>query len=369
MRWGVRRYQNKDGSLTKAGEKRYSDKSPYEVRTVDGDVFRVSRGSNRNYNSKKSKVVKTWGEHLREVDNEKLSKQSSQSIKKSNRRLNLEEKYRKGGLSKEDAEIAAAKRIKKEKILAAAAGLTIAAATAYVVNKKLKEKCDSIIKSGKTLQRIEMQNTGGKLYDQFYAAKDRADKSKYAGLLGKTRLQQTGHAYMMNIGVNKDIKVAGRDKAVKTFEKLYKSDSGFRNAVKNMSETNVHGRNAANGNIKKMYDNFNSNLVADRDSDAVKKFYKTLKSEGYGAIKDMNDSKFSGYKAKNPLIIFDHAGKVSVNSFREMSVEEVNKKFGKYVTGELAKKVGILAAVPVSATVIQDNTIENYKNKKKVVKK
>ena len=173
---------------------------------------------------------------------------------------------------------------------------------------------------------------------------------------------------MMNIGVDKDIKVAGRDKAVKTFEKLYKSDSGFRNAVKNISETNVKGLNVANGNIKKMYDNFNSNLPVNRDSDAVKKFYKTLKSEGYGAIKDMNDSKFSGYKAKNPLIIFDHAGKVSVNSFREMSVEEINKKYRKYLTGELAKEIGALAAVPVSAMVIQDNTIENYKNKKKDVK-
>ena len=96
---------------------------------------------------------------------------------------------------------------------------------------------------------------------------------------------------------------------------------------------------------------------------------KANESDYLLTIKDMNDSKFSGYKAKNPLIIFDHAGKVSVNSFREMSVEEVNKKFGKYVTGELAKKIGVLAAVPVSATVIQDNTIENYKNKKKAVKK
>ena len=25
MKWGIRRYQNKDGSLTKAGEKRYNE--------------------------------------------------------------------------------------------------------------------------------------------------------------------------------------------------------------------------------------------------------------------------------------------------------------------------------------------------------
>lgn len=61
MKWGVRRYQNKDGSLTPSGKKRYSDKSPYEVKTVDGDTFHVSRGSNQNYNGKLSKVTKTWG--------------------------------------------------------------------------------------------------------------------------------------------------------------------------------------------------------------------------------------------------------------------------------------------------------------------
>lgn len=45
MKWGVRRYQNPDGTLTAKGKKRYSDKSPYEVKTADGDTFYVSRGS------------------------------------------------------------------------------------------------------------------------------------------------------------------------------------------------------------------------------------------------------------------------------------------------------------------------------------
>lgn len=75
MKWGVRRYQNPDGSLTARGQKRYSDKSPYEVKTIDGDTFHVSRGSGKNFNTNKSKVTKTWGEHLRESDNKKLQAQ------------------------------------------------------------------------------------------------------------------------------------------------------------------------------------------------------------------------------------------------------------------------------------------------------
>ena len=83
MRWGVRRYQNRDGTLTKAGIKRYSNASPYEVKTVDGDVFHVSKNSTKNYNVRgMSKVTKTWGEHLREEDYKKLYKTERNAVHK-----------------------------------------------------------------------------------------------------------------------------------------------------------------------------------------------------------------------------------------------------------------------------------------------
>lgn len=37
MRWGIRRFQNKDGSLTKAGKERYSDKSIDDKRNSKND--------------------------------------------------------------------------------------------------------------------------------------------------------------------------------------------------------------------------------------------------------------------------------------------------------------------------------------------
>ena len=77
MKWGIRRYQNPDGSLTKAGMRRYKDKSPYEVTTSDGDTFRVSKGSKNSYNTKVSKVTKTWGQHYREIDDAKAKKRIS----------------------------------------------------------------------------------------------------------------------------------------------------------------------------------------------------------------------------------------------------------------------------------------------------
>lgn len=82
MRWGVRRFQNPDGSLTKAGMRRYGDKSPYEVTTSDGDTFRVSKGSKNNYNTRSSKVTKTWGQHNKEVDDAKAKKRISKQYAK-----------------------------------------------------------------------------------------------------------------------------------------------------------------------------------------------------------------------------------------------------------------------------------------------
>ena len=302
QKWGVRRYQKKDGSLTSAGKNRYRQKSKH--------------------------------------------------------RLLLEQKYRDQGMSKKDAEAAATKRIKTEKILAAASVMTVTAATAYALNKKRKDKIDGVIKAGKVLQRVEMSDAG-KLHDSFYAAKDRTDKIKYAGALGATRKVQTGKAFVMDIGVNKDIKIAGRDKATKVFKDLYDNDLDFRIAAKEYTMQNVHGKNFANGNTKKMYDNFNSALI-DRDNPAVKKFYEALKSEGYGAVRDVNDMKFSGYKAKNPLIVFGQKDNVSVKSFRELSDSDIGKnllKIGAMETNKALVKMGTVA-VP---TITVKTYINDYK--------
>lgn len=43
MKWGVRRFQNKDGSLTSAGRKRYGSDESYTLNTKSGDKIRMVR--------------------------------------------------------------------------------------------------------------------------------------------------------------------------------------------------------------------------------------------------------------------------------------------------------------------------------------
>jgi hypothetical protein len=321
MRWGVRRFQRKDGSLTSAGKKRYSD--------VDQSKVPVSEK------------------------------------KKSKHRLALEESYRKHGLSQKDAEAAASKRIRTEKILAVSAGVTVAACAVYVAKKKRSERIDQVIKAGSNLQRIERQDTKGKLHDIFYTSHGKHDNARYEGMLGMTRIQQTGEAYLMQLQANKDIKVASKDRAAKVFEDLYRNDSDFRNSIRNNVSQHFSGRNKLNPdnmssrNIRKMYENFNAGLIDIRQSGsgADAKFYGKLKSAGYGAIQDINDMKFSGYRAKNPLIVFGNSDNVMVKSVKELKDDDVMRKglieVGKsQIVEPFMQKAGFVSAAGLSIAAI-----------------
>lgn len=318
QKWGVRRFQNKDGTLTNAGKRRY-DKIK--------DLL-------------------------------------------SNHQTNVKNKYKDLGYTDEEAEKAAKRRINSEKAVAAVAAVAIVSVAAYAANKSIRRRIDGVIKSGEILQRIEGVGKP-ELHDSFYVAKGKHDKKRYAGLLGATRKSQYGKAYIMQLGVEKDVKVASQDKAIKAFKDLYENDSAFKSNVSKFIKMNVHGSNNAdriitksklsNRDYRKLYENFNSNIpqLEVRNLGLDKKFYNKLKSQGYGAIQDINDMKFSGYKAKNPLIIFDNAGNnISIKSMNEMT-GDLNKKatieYSKTLVSNYLKKYGTFAVAAFGSNEIVKN--------------
>ena len=378
MRWGIRRFQNPDGSLTKAGIRRYGDKSPYEVRTSDGDTFRVSKGSKKNYNTRSSKVTKTWGQHNKEVDDAKANKQSDKP--KSKHRQNLEAKYRAMGYDEKHAAERAAKRIKTEKIIAATAGLTVAAASAYVIKHHIEEKSDHIIKSGKTLQRVAASDDIN--FDRaLYMAGNKSDKAKYAGLYGRQLRAQgaaEGAVKAFGIKATKDLKVVSNDKARDTFVELYKTNPEFKKLYDNQTQTirNWVDQNHINdpryaGVYKKLrvgmsekvlrkngYDSFNRQLTDNTTEDARrinKIFYDALKSKGYDAVADLNDRKYSGYRAKSATIVFGGKGKMEVSAVKKLSDQEINNKYVKGMAmlsaPDLAKAGALYVAAPMMASM------------------
>ena len=410
MKWGVRRFQRKDGSLTSAGKKRYLDDPSVKSSKAKMDAARKKqRAANADYTNASNKAsfvptksnmqeankayarkIKADSEYRRSkfdysTDKEAARlRESGKEIKnKSKHRLKLEEQYKKMGLTDEQAQAAANKRIRTEKILAASAALTVTACAAYVANKKLKDRIDGVIKAGDQMQRISMTDNGGKLHDVFYAAKGEHDIKRYEGMLGATRSKQVGSAYKLKLEATRDIKVASKDHAAKIFEDLYKNDKEFRDSAIRYARINVQGKNAVLDlsksdarTMKKMYENFNSHLVNMRnDPNKVDQaFYDKLKKAGYGAIQDINDMKFSGYNAKNPLIVFDHSnGGINVKSFEKMAGDlnkaankEALKAVGEQASKDLIEKYGALTTAGLTASAFGYYNTDPTKQYKKV---
>ena len=359
MKWGVRRYQNQDGSLTNAGRRHYYGDasvarahSKYQEAKANRKVAQGLKNNARRqaiiptkknlmaygnamrgHSKAKNKEYRSEFEYKTKREAARIRAKNIEFKEKSKYRQTLETQYKKLGLSDKDAQAAANRKIRAEKILAASAALTVAACAAYAYNKHRKNKIDGVIKAGEALQRIEMQDTGGKLHEVFYVAKGKHDMNRYKGLLGFTRAKQTGHAYMMKLEAASDIKVASREKARKAFGDLMNNDKDFRSSL------GFGDRSFTTREINRIYDEFNRQLV-DRSmpKDPVNKFYDKLKSAGYGAIQDVNDMDYSGYKAKNPLIVFDNAGgNISVKSVEEMTDMD---RMGRAYTKEMLKAAG-----------------------------
>lgn len=383
MKWGVRRYQKKDGTLTSAGKKRYSDDPAIgalksDTRVAKKNMKIAEKAYNKALNkssympTKKNteeaeKALKAYTESKNAYKNTKLKYTTDKEVArikdrgvefkdKSKHRLKLEEQYKKLGMTDEEAQAAANKRIRTEKILVASAAVTVTACAAYAANKEMRRRIDTVIKAGEKMQRIEMKDTGGKLYDAFYVAKGDKDMKRYEKMLGYARQQQAGKAYMMKLEAAKDIKVASQRNAAKVFVDMYNNDAEFRKSV-----GSGYGDKLSSRNAKKAYEGFNRALTAfeHKPDSPDTRFYNKLKKLGYGAIQDVNDMKYSGYGAKNPLIVFDNSNNknVMVKSFSELSkvsakdatVEQI-KGLGRTFADQYLIKYGSVGAAGLTLT-------------------
>ena len=355
QKWGVRRFQNKDGSLTPAGKKRYDEPNSHS---------------------------------------DKKEKQYKIPQNKSLHRLKLEDKYKQQGFSKEEAEQKAAKRIKTEMYIAAAAAVTVASCVAYAKYKGYTS--DKVLKSNSEFQRIMQLAENAEIREgRQYLSFDKNDKIKYKGLLGdafNNNIQMRKgwgdnalkeRVYDVTVRNKDDIKIASRKRAEDAFMKLYKEDSEFRaNMYKRSKELQyqlpmLQGINDKlnNGNIKDStlrkhgYDLFNI-LLADHDNASVKnsnKFYDALRKQGVNAVVDMNDKKYSGYRTKMPIIVFDGKFDYSKRALETSEIISYNKKAQDLlVKPDLMKTgamyIGMLAAAPIVTKANVDKHVLLYKD-------
>ena len=369
MKWGVRRFQNKDGSLTPAGRRRYDD-GINDKQYGKADVKKQTKSNEKTYKIPKNKSL---------------------------HRLQLEEKYRKQGLSQEQAEQQAAKRIRTEKYVAAAAAVTVASCVAYTKYKGYTS--DKIFETNTEFQRIMKLAENAEIRQgRQYLAVDKKDKVKYKGLLGSSFETQIKAQNKINevfnekavkeaiydVTVkNKDtVKVASRKRAEDAFMKLYNEDSEFRKALQERAKETTEemgflkpfSKKLGEGKLEKHqlrkygYDIFNTLLVdTDKRSESnANKFYDALKKQGMNALEDINDKKYSGYNTKMPNITFD--GYFDYVK-REMSKSEImsnNKKATNMTIRPALIKggaafIGMYAAAPVISKMDVDKRALKYK--------
>lgn len=362
MRWGVRRFQNKDGSLTNAGKKRYDvDIEGAKSRVKEAKLNEKKAVENYNrqtfygtfYNQKAIDRVNDSAKKTRwakqDLESEKIKqKLNNETKEKSSHRLKLEQQYMDKGMSKEEAEIAAYKRVKTEKILAVSAGVAVASAAAYVAYKQYDKNVDKVLKSGTTLQNISSDSNKG-VSDAFYASLNKSDNTKYRGIYGNTIKSSGKDVYETKIKATKDLNMASQKSARNALNELLNEDPQFRKSfdaqLRSWKESTEIGKmfgNATPGQARVMkkasesykngkidsnvYDAFNSMLVDHTNSNAryvSEKFYDKLKSKGYDAILDINDKKNSGYHSKKPIIVFNGGSKLSVDSIRQVGSSEI----------------------------------------------
>lgn len=335
MKWGVRRFQNKNGSLTASGRKRYLDSD-------DGT-------NNQNL----------------------IQKHKS----------NLTQKYIDKGYSKSAAEVAAKQRMKTELIVGAVATVAVAVIAKKAATRIGQEYCDKIIKSGKTVQNIGAYSKADFNDFPFYAAINRNDKKAYGAMypleksgMAKAAMGSSYEGIFNNqIKINKDVKRASVSNARKIFYNKMNDDPQFKKEVLDTIKTTDYGRSVDADNLFKskpkiFYDKFNQALATPefQSKGIHKKFYSELEKNGYNAILDINDTRYSGYKniSKDPTIFFgkDKWEKIGSTKLSDVTIKPNAIKYG---LGLFAKKSGkttakYAAAIAVGKTVNDRMKIEKY---------
>lgn len=347
MKWGVRKYQNEDGSLTSLGKKRdkmLSDRKTAKKHSTTSNMVKAEY-SRREFEDAKTRL---------KLENQK---------KKSKRQQDLEKKYIDQGFAKDEAEIKAYNRAKTETILKVAGGIALASAAAYVAYKHYDKVTDRVFEKGSEIGRLT--NNGSEPTNRaFYGFVNKHDKDRYEGLYGKT-LGANGPVYRKAMRAAGDINVASPESARKVLKNMFDTDKQsfdvFKKNIDAMASavppTTKQGKlwrkakqELDSGKIgDNTYKAFNTTLVLHtKEQQPINdKFYSAMKKAGYGAIRDVNDKENSGYFAKNPLIVFD-TDKINVEGFTKLGNDHIDSMFakeqGKIAAHTLANQYGPIGA-------------------------
>lgn len=255
-----------------------------------------------------------WGKH-------KAKQSNASNIQKSSKHYDsLVSKYSQKGYSHQEAAQRAKNRIRTEKALLIAGGVTLAAAGAYLTYKKYVK--DTVLPSSTEFERYGNSHNFGKLKDSFVYKKN----DKIGGEYGDRKIHKLwtdgGNTGVYKAKFEKGTKVASPKHARDAFVKEFK-DERFREhlskAIKDMEldgKINTPERRKAVDDLNKalngekkflrgsVYDGFTT-VIKDNNKhseNANAYYFDRLGRKGINAVVDRDGKKLASIKAKSPIL-------------------------------------------------------------------
>lgn len=309
QKWGVRRYQNEDGSYTSLGKER------------------------RN-----------------------LGKELQAKIQK---------KY---DLSDSDAEEEIKRRINNAKRIALiAAGVALTAAGIYAYQKYGRNYVDEIISSGTTIQTIHKDENRMLSGEAFYTAYTESDKIKYVGLLGHEKWNPN----KITAVADKDIKIASTKTAKKVFDEML-SDKEFRSSFYNNSYKGMKKQHPLMSDYE-IFNNFYERDSNESSQKIVNKFHEELKKRGYGGVHDVNDRNDMTFYSKAVIIFdrsnfkknLDGTMKTSVSKLSSSEIKLAKKYAKKHeVFNRITNPIFVATASAIGSAIALK--LDSIKSKKRM---
>ena len=266
QKWGVRRFQNKDGSLTAKGRQRYGEAADKRKETPEERKKRISRNVAIGAAATATALTvigSMYIKHKYDVNIKELNKKALSSIKEVNTKpidLNL--------LSDKDTVISKGTKFQR------------------ISSRKIEDYSEA----GKQIYTSYLKNDNA-IY--MHDMPKNIEKWRRGGIIK----DEGSKVYKHLLETNKDVKVASPRKMVEAYM-----------TVTGDTECKQY-----------RYQNFITGLV-DRDKPENKKFISKLVEMGYNAIVDENDA---GSYTKSPLILLDPSKDVS--GIKTTEIKKIHK--------------------------------------------
>lgn len=260
-------------------------------------------------------------------------------------------------MTKEEAAIAAYKRVRTEKAIAVTAGVAVTAAAAYMAYSAYRNNIDTIIKSGKTIRNISTNSQKG-VQDAFYASTNKLDDSKYAGMYAK-QLSKMGdvNVHQSRFQAVRDLKIASRRSTMDIMQDMVKNDPSFKKDlgvqlsdlhnqltwVPKYDRTLIRAKTALSKGIvdKNVYDAVNIGLSTHTENShkVSSSLYNSMKKKGFDALLDVNDMKYSSYASVKPIIVFNGGDALTKTSSRLIGSKEMNIRNSVGIAGAVSREL------------------------------